>query len=735
MNKTAPSRFTQVKIAIGYLLLLFVLFAALWFIRREIEHLSALDTEQVLKADSLQVLLKEKDENILDLLRSLNEIGGNWISTDELEEIIAKQDSVMTGQRVQQKVVVTTDSVVAPVRKKGFFRRLKEVFVPAKDTAVVVNTTRELTTDTLLHAINPVDSLHRKIKAATEQQETNRTTIRRNTYRIHRQNKNLTARIDTLIKAYEKEALSLARREAENRQQIRSRSTRVIGGIAVGAVCLAAFFLLLIWRDMTRSNRYRKALEAANCHAEELLQAREKLMLAITHDFKAPLSSIIGYIGLMAQLPVDSRQQFYLDNMKSSSSHLLKLVNDLLDFHRLDLNKVEANRVTFNPAQLFDEIHAGFRPLADAKNLSLHYERSPGLDGRYIGDPLRIRQIVNNLLSNAVKFTVRGGITLKVTYEQSRLQITVSDTGKGMAPGDKERIFLAFTRLPGAQGEEGSGLGLSIVAKLVQLLEGAIQVESTEGKGSAFVVSLPLFPVGGKPKQQPLRILLIDDDKLQRDLTSAMLEHEGMTAVCCEQLEELTGHLRRETFDVLLTDVQMPAINGFDLLALLRASDIEQARSIPVIAVTARSEIEDGEFLKHGFAGYLNKPFSVSDLLAVIGAGEQATTTLPDFSALTAFSEGDEDAARAILESFMVETTKNLEIFRSAFAAKDADRMVAAAHKFIPVFTLLRADEAVSLLVRIESRWDRTFSDTFNREVEQLIKTIRDMMEEAGRLL
>ena len=199
-----PSRFTQVKIAIGYLLLLGILFVALWFLHREVGNLSVLDTEQVLKADSLQILLKEKDENTLDILRSLNDVNDRLLSVDELEEIISKQDSVITQQRVQHKVVIKQDSVVAPVRKKGFFRRLGEVFVPSKDTAVVVNTTKELTTDTLLHEINPVDSLHQKIRTATEQKrEINRTTIQRNTYRVRQQNKKLTARIDSLIKGYE----------------------------------------------------------------------------------------------------------------------------------------------------------------------------------------------------------------------------------------------------------------------------------------------------------------------------------------------------------------------------------------------------------------------------------------------------------------------------------------------------------------------------------------------------
>ena len=228
-------------------------------------------------------------------------------------------------------------------------------------------------------------------------------------------------------------------------------------------------------------------------------------MLAITHDFKAPLGSIMGYTELLSRLTEDERQRFYLDNMKSSSEHLLKLVSDLLDFHRLDLNKAEVNRVTFNPSQLFEEIHVSFEPLTAAKGLTLQCHVAQELNGRYISDPLRLRQIVNNLLSNAVKFTPKGEIALTAKYDSSKLTIAISDTGKGMATEDRERIFQEFTRLSGAQGEEGFGLGLSIVKKLVVLLEGTIDVQSKLGEGSCFTVILPLYPVG-KSRSEERRV-------------------------------------------------------------------------------------------------------------------------------------------------------------------------------------------------------------------------------------
>ena len=563
----ASFRFTKLKITAGYTLLLAILLFSLVFVHREMEALSAADDQQNLRTDSLLTLLHEKDQNTIQMLRVLSEANDSLLSASEIEEIISEQDSVITQQRVQHRVITKRDSLITTPKKKGFFKRLAEVFSPSKqDSAVLVNTSLEVATDTILQPTTSKDSLQQKIRMATEEKRLQRRkTIRRTSTKYQRMNTQLTARMDSLIKQYEEEMTLRARQDAELQQEVRMRSARIIGGIAVGAVLLSAFFLILIMRDISRSNRYRQQLEVANKRAEDLLIAREKLMLAITHDFKAPLGSIMGYTELLSRLTEDERQRFYLDNMKSSSEHLLKLVSDLLDFHRLDLNKAEVNRVTFNPSQLFDEIYVSFEPLTAAKGLALQCHVVPELNGRYISDPLRLRQIVNNLLSNAVKFTQKGEISLTASYDSSKLTIAIADTGKGMASEDRERIFQEFTRLSGAQGEEGFGLGLSIVKKLVTLLEGTIDVQSTLGKGSSFTVTLPLYPVGKSiaesestesenaditeesaviPPMKVIRVLLIDDDRIQLNLTAAMLKQHGIDAVCCEQLEQLIEQLR-----------------------------------------------------------------------------------------------------------------------------------------------------------------------------------------------
>lgn len=764
----ASYRFTKLKVTIGYTLLLAILLFSLVFVHHEMETLSAADDQQNLRTDSLLTLIHEKDQNTIQMLRVLSEANDSLLSASEIEEIISEQDSVIIQQRVQHRVITKRDSLLTTPNKKGFFKRLAEVFAPSKDSAVLVNTSLEVATDTILEPVASKDSLQQKIRMATEEKRLQRRrTIRRTSTKYQRMNSQLTARMDSLIKQYEEEMTLHARQDAEMQQEVRMRSARTIAGIAIGAVLLSAFFLVLIVRDISRSNRYRRQLEEANKRAEDLLVAREKLMLAITHDFKAPLGSIMGYTELLSRLTEDERQRFYLDNMKSSSEHLLKLVSDLLDFHRLDLNKEEVNRVTFNPSQLFEEIYVSFEPLTVAKGLALQCHVAPELNGRYVSDPLRLRQIVNNLLSNAVKFTQQGEITLTARYDSSKLTIAIADSGKGMAAEDRERIFQEFTRLSGAQGEEGFGLGLSIVKKLVVLLEGTIDVQSKLGEGSCFTVVLPLYPVGESipesqsspenetadideaatavPLMKVIRVLLIDDDKIQLSLTAAMLKQHGVDAVCCEQLEELIEQLRTSVFDVLLTDIQMPAINGFDLVKLLRASNIPQAKTIPVIAVTARSEMDKDVLCEHGFAGCLHKPFTVKELLMTVNEGqlsadevhitEDMVNTGINFSALTAYSGDDPEAAYSIIQTFVEETKKNVERMRQAFVDKDTDGIAAMAHKLLPLLTLIGASDAIAPLKFLESCRGESFSTEISDTASAALSTVCIIISEAENYL
>ena len=407
------------------------------------------------------------------------------------------------------------------------------------------------------------------------------------------------------------------------------------------ALTVVAFVFRYFWQRkimQAQIEQERKDKE----RQEELNQMKIHFFINMSHELRTPLTLILAPLHEVLARIDDQWTRTQLKYAQKSGQKMLRLVNQLMNYRQAELGVFHLKVQKGNVCRLISDTFMSFERLARSRKIdyNLYIEIN---DDEWIFDARYLELITNNLLSNAVKFTSKGEITFSVSYSSSRLHIDVTDTGKGMAAKDRERIFQEFTRLPGAQGEEGFGLGLSIVHKLVTLLEGTIDVRSVVGEGSTFTVILPLYPVGKalsdyKDKKQSVinntntvpaaeedegtqlpvpaaNILLIDDDKIQLTLTAAMLEQQGIHATCCEQLDELTEQLRENHFDVLLTDVQMPAINGFDLLKLLRASNIPQAKTIPIIAVTARSDMNEAEFLEHGFAGCLHKPFTVKELI------------------------------------------------------------------------------------------------------------------------
>lgn len=537
--------------------------------------------------------------------------------------------------------------------------------------------------------------------------------------------------------------------------------------IAIAAFILVLVFSVVIARDITRNNHYRKELEKAKLYAENLLVAREKLMLTITHDIKAPAGSIIGYIDLLIRLVNDKRQQFYLSNMKSSAQHLLALVTSLLDYHRLEAGKMDLHPVTFNPHELLTNIYNSFLPLAEKKELQLTLKEKLPETLNLEGDPFRIRQITENLLSNALKFTAAGEITLQAEYHGNQFVLRVSDTGCGMTEKEQEKIFKEFTRLRSAQGQEGFGLGLSITRKLVELLGGKIEIESTPGKGSTFQVSMPLPSISSKTfhgttptttqvSERLLRILIIDDDRIQMHLTEAMLhnleeEFEGLKikTVCCEHPEELVTELQNGKFDLVFTDIQMPAMNGFELLKHLRSLHFAQAQSIPLIAITARGDMDETDFQRKGFAGMLQKPFSQSDLCRILThvfslqtneAALPTQTGIPsspkleeeksyNFSPLTAFSEDDPKAAREILQTFAQETRKNLKKIQDAMQMEDMESLCAVAHKMLPTFIMIEARKAIPSLQWLEQqRGNHNYCQEATRAASIIVEETKNIL-------
>lgn len=725
------------------------------------------DTLQQARLDTVRTLLQNKQWNMYAVLEAMRNTPTDQIYQEQLDSLIAQQDSLLSTPHIRRKVITHHNSYTIHHKKKGFFKRLADVFAPGKeDSTQVSNVIQEEYTDTLDEVYSPIDTISSMITGIqhkvfqARQKETEMLNTRISSLRVI--GSGLSQRVNQLLENIEHDEQEAARTKLMQEEEIRKEAAETMAKIAIAAFVLVLVFSIVIARDITRNNHYRRELEKAKSYAENLLVAREKLMLTITHDIKAPAGSIIGYIDLLIRLVNDRRQQFYLSNMKSSAQHLLALVTSLLDYHRLEAGKMDLHPVAFNPHELLTDIYNSFLPLAEKKQLQLDFKEKLPETLTLEGDPFRIRQIVENLLSNALKFTAAGGITLQAEYHGNQFVFCVSDTGCGMTASEQERIFKEFTRLSSAQGQEGFGLGLSITRKLVELLLGRIDIESAPGKGSTFKVSMPLPSISPKPapgSKEPaitlpkihLRIAIIDDDRIQMHLTEAMLHNAAeevkgfkVEAVCCEQPEELIEQLKNRTFDLVFTDIQMPAMNGFELLHHLRNQNFAQAQSIPVIAITARGDMNENDFQQKGFAGMLQKPFNQSELKKVVKNAlphltvsdnipdtspvqKEAHETSPhtdqpyNFSPLTAFSEDDPEAAKEILRTFAQETQKNMEKLQTAISNKDMEALCATAHKMLPTFLMIEAQKAIPMLKWLEQQRG---TQTYTPEAEQAAEAI-----------
>ena len=724
-------------------------------VRASIDSLRALtaggDSLQTMRLDSITRLIADKERRTVSLRRSIRAGATAGLLDKNIRSLIGPREAVM-ADTIPFRSIVRQDTTAVPRAKRRFFQRLGDLFSPPEADSSLVISRRET-----IAPVIPVDAVKDTIVLVLQALQDSVTSNRQGIYdhawqeglRLSYSNELVNTKIYRLIMDFEAEDTAYLMQRIERNEAFRRRSSRILGGVAIGAVVLMLLFVGMLWRDINRSNRYRRELERANRDKESLLEAREKLMLAITHDIKAPLGSVMGYIDLLARLTGDKRQELYLRNMKESSEHLLALVDSLLDFYRLDINKIEVTCVAFSPAQLFETIRAGFAAAAAAKGLELCLEAEPAAAGEVSGDAFHIRQIADNLISNALKFTDEGSVTLRVDVVRGRLVFSVRDTGRGIGREEKERIFAEFVRLSSAQGVGGFGLGLSIVDRLVKLLDGTISLESRLGEGSRFIVSVPVGEAAGSAPaeagepapQAGLRVLLVDDDPLQLEMTAAMCRRAGVGCESCQYPEYVAKLVGESRFDLVLTDIQMPSADGFGVLEAVRGVD----PGLKVVAVSARGDLDAADFTSRGFAGCLRKPFTYSELLAAIRAACGSGETVPqggdpeipsadgiDFTALTAYAGDDPEAARNILHSFAEQTAGNCTGLERALGEGDAAAVKALAHKMLPIFTMLGAAEVAEALRRAET-CEGPLPETLCGELRAAVEKIRAIVAEAEK--
>ncbi|WP_438425929.1 ATP-binding protein [Aquimarina macrocephali] len=674
------------------------------------------DTLQTRKIDSIKLLIDSKNKNLEELIKiyeQRKQKGLYETAIDELEKV----NKSFGGYTKYD------------IRFKKYDPRTRRALINILELTKQDNAKR-LTNQT-------VDSLATSVKqvlAELEQKDKkSRREITLKENNLLKKDQIITKQLRDLLASIERNERNqyFARLEASN--QVLNNTADIIVVIAAISLLIAIIFLFLITKDVSKSQKYRNELEAEKTYTESLLKTRESLINTVTHDLRSPLNTVIGYSDLLERTGLDNKQKHYLDHLKKSSDYILHLVNDLLDLSKLEAGRMVIEELPFSPKKLIENTISSVIPINDKKNLDIRIITESQLKKQYLGDPFRIKQVLTNLVNNAYKFTNEGSITIdsKVIengLSEKQLVISVKDTGIGITKEQQHYIFEEFS-----QGDDntekkygGFGLGLAITKKIIKLLKGKIELDSELNVGSKFTFYIPLKQSDiSIPEEESevseiqnftnKKVLIVDDDPSQLALTSEVATLAGLTYDICKNGIEAISLLQTNTYDLVLTDIQMPKMGGFELLQSIK-SNANQS-NIPVVALSGRTDTSFMEYQEAGFAASLRKPYAPTELINLIAkvlsvdlinynGTTQNDLNLSDeqysLSDLMLFAQGDSDSLYAILDTFYESTIGNVKELKMTIRKKDIYHIKKIAHKMLPMFKQIKAKEVVPILEKLE---------------------------------
>ncbi len=685
------------------------------------------DQGQRQRIDTLVALIHMKRENTKRVAQLMAFDNRDAFYRDKVQALQSGRDSVVIhsklyGQHGQREKVYEIIK-----SKRGFFRRLGDAFRRQHaDTVGVTNILHATRVDSTAQRINIADSVaniltdiqNEEQKQNSRQQEN----VAARLNRLQRVSLQLSQRTGLLLEHIQREEKNALQKALGHAMQSRHKMVVRIAIIGLVAILIAALLVAYILRDIKRERRDRQRIVEAKTETERIMAQRERLLLTITHDIKAPAASIAGFIELLSEQVSRPKALAYIDSMRHSAIHLQQLVAALLDYHLLESGKAERHDVSFVPQQLAKSCVEEFKPMAAEKGLNITLGTlTPNCGDLWRSDAFRVKQIMSNLIGNAVKYTDRGGVKVEMRISpRQHLIIYVSDTGRGMSQADCQRIFDAFTRLPNGQGKEGVGLGLSITREVVQMLGGTITVTSEEGKGSCFTVSLPIKKEEKKQKKDveenvasvetnrssteakeattEINILAVDDDALQLELFKEMAQKIGgaklniSTTTSASEAIKLAEETKPQ---IMFTDIEMPEMSGKDMIKHVKNSDMS------TVAMTAHDPSIMTSLKKAGFSTCLFKPFNAATLAATLAqitrlplSVKTAEQKASFFAPLTAFAEGDTEAEQEILTQVGESIKEYRQMLEQGLKHNgeelQRDSISRAAHKAMPLLSMLK---------------------------------------------
>lgn len=662
------------------------------------------------RIDSVRHLLESKEQHLHQIMQVLDE-------QEVINERIAERVPVIAWKSAQEKP--------KKAKRKGLFGLFGKKEKP-EPTA----------TTTMLYTLNR-DMIARQKAQSRRLSEHADSLAARNT-ELNRQLQTLIRQMD------EKVQTDLQRRETEI-TAMRERSFLQIGGLTGFILLLLVISYVIIHLNAKRINRYKKEtseligrLEKSDRRNGKLISDRQKIMHTITHELRTPLTAIHGYAELI-QGSGTMETRHHAESVLQASKRMIAMLNSLLSFFQLESGKERMNIAPFRLQSVADALEAEFRPMAEKKDLKLTVENSA--DVILMGDRERIMQIGDNLLSNAIKYTQAGNVSFRSSYDGKTLSIIVEDTGSGMSEEERQRVFGEFERLSNAATQDGFGLGLSIVKRIVDMMHGTIRLESEKGKGSRFTVEIPMNTadsVSDEEKDKPeshfersFSVMVLDDNDILLSMVRDMYAYCGIRCDACDNTGDLMEAIRTRNYDLLITDLKMPGTNGYEVLELLRSSDIGNSKTIPVIVATASGSCTEDELLAHGFTACLFKPFDMAELIKVSEkclSQETDKEEQPDLSSLLAY--GDKTA---MLDRLITETEKDMQIISEASNSNDRKALDEQVHRLRSSWAVVRADKPLWKLHELLHRDEECSDDEIKRVVKAVLTMGNKIVEQAKR--
>jgi len=480
-----------------------------------------------------------------------------------------------------------------------------------------------------------------------------------------------------------------------------------------------------IGTDITNKILSNLKLKKAKELAEDALKDKNDFLNNLSHEIRTPLNAIIGFVDLLLETKLSNEQKDQLETVRNSGKTLLYLVNDVLDFAKLESNKLSLEEIPFDLHKTLNEVVKLLKVKADEKNISLDLDINKNTPTHILGDPVRIMQILLNLIGNSIKFTNEGFVVLSVkqineTKETSEISFEIKDTGIGIAANKINKMFDVFTQAKKdtARIHGGTGLGLAIVKKLVTLFNGKINVTSKYGKGSTFTITIPFKKdtknIIDKVKEQPiveykplkLNVLLVEDNKTNQLLAKTRLERWECKVDVANNGIEGVKKAQQSFYDIILMDIQMPLMDGFEATRIIKNEISERVSKTPVIAMTAFTSNDDfKKAVKAGVNDYVFKPFKPRDvykLLKKYGKIEEtnkkedlkAMNTVKDNEIYTDLSYLQEETLNEssllilLIETFLNDLNEFLNELEKGYKTKDWQRLFQASHKIKPSITV-----------------------------------------------